>query len=107
MPYALVDRVEAKLDRLVNEGIFEPLAHSDWATPIVPVMKPDGSIRSCSDYKQTINRASDCDKYPIPRTEDLFDSLGRGEKFTNHVFTNNVYTCMRNLQIIYIYTNHV
>ena len=94
---SFVKLTETELDRLVNEGLFEPLAHSDWAAPIVPVIKPDGSIRSCGDYKQTINRASDCDKYPIPRTEDLFDSLGGSEKFTNHV-----YTCMRNLQIIYI-----
>ena len=68
--------------RLVNEGIFKPIAHSDWEAPIVPVIKPDASIRICGDYKQTINWASDCDKYPIPRTEDLFALLGRGEKFT-------------------------
>ena len=45
-------------------------------------MKPDGSIRICGDYKQTINRASDCDKYPIPQTEDFFASLGGSENFT-------------------------
>ena len=49
--------------------------------PIVPAIKPDDNIRIC-DYKQTINRASDCDKYPIPWTEDLYALLGGGEKFT-------------------------
>ena len=54
------------LDGLINEGIYEPIAHSNWETPIVPAIKPDDSIRICGDYKQTINRASDSDKYPIP-----------------------------------------
>ena len=53
-----------------------------------PIIKPDGSIRICGDYKQTINRASDCDKYPIPRTEDLFASLGGGESFTKLDLSN-------------------
>ena len=71
LPYTLVDRVETKLDRLANARIFEQIDHSDWAVPILPVIKPDSSIRTYGDYKQTINRASDCDKYPIPLTEDL------------------------------------
>ena len=70
--------------------IFEPIVHSDWAAPIAPVIEPDGSIRVSGDYKQTVNRASDCDKYSIPRIEDLFASLGGGEKFTkldlSHVY---------------------
>ena len=81
MPNTLVDRVETELDILVNGGIFEPIAHFDWASPIVLVIKPYGSIRICGDYKQTINQASYCNKYPIPRTKDLFSSLGGSEKF--------------------------
>ena len=70
------------LDRFVNEEIFEPIVHSDWAAPIVSVINPDNSIRICGDYKQTINQAFVCDKYLIPGTEDLFASLGGSEKFT-------------------------
>ena len=55
LPYALVDRVETELDRLVKERIFEPITHFDWAAPIVPVIKTDGSIKIRGDYKQTIN----------------------------------------------------
>ena len=29
-----------------------------------------------------MNKASNCESYPVPRTEDLFASLGGGEKFT-------------------------
>ena len=64
--------------------MFEPIAHSDWVAPTVLVIKPDGSIRICGDYKQIINRTSDCNKYPISGTEDVFTSLCRGEKFTKY-----------------------
>ena len=47
---------------------------------MVPVIKNDGSIRICGDYKQTINSVSECDRYPVPKTEDLFATLNGGEK---------------------------
>lgn len=74
--------VEAELERLEREGIIEPVQFSQWAAPIVPVIKPDGSIRICGDYKVTVNQASRADTYPIPRIEELFAKLAGGECFT-------------------------
>ena len=54
----------------------------DWATPIVPVPKTDGSVRICGDYKITVNQVAKLDKYPIPRIEDLFASLAGGKAFS-------------------------
>ena len=34
--------------------------------PIVPVMKQDGRVRVCGDYKLTVNKVSKLDAYPIP-----------------------------------------
>ena len=31
---------------------------SQWAAPIVPIVKGDGTIRICGDYKLTVNRAA-------------------------------------------------
>ena len=63
-------------------GIYEPVYSSKWAPLIVPVFKPDGFIRICRDYKQTVNTEADSDKYPVPKTEDSFTTLHGGEKFT-------------------------
>ena len=82
VPYALRGRIEVELDRLIAEGIIQPVQSSDWAAPIVPVVKPDGTIRICGDYKITVNRVSKLAKYPIPKTEDLLATLGGGSKFT-------------------------
>ena len=82
MPYALRSKVEAELDRLEKEGVIEPVQFSDWAAPIVPVVKKDGSIRICGDYKLTVNRAAKMDTYPLPRIDDLFASLVGGKTFS-------------------------
>ena len=55
MPFALRGAVETELDRLEKLGIVEKVSHSDWATPIVPVVKGDGKVRICGDYKVTLN----------------------------------------------------
>ena len=88
VPYALRNKIDNELDRLVKENILKPVEFSEWATPIVPVLKSDGSVRLCGDFKQTVNKAAKCDNYPIPKTEDLFASLGGGDKFTKLDLSN-------------------
>ena len=82
VPNAINKRTEKELNRLVKDNIYEPIQYSKWATPIIPVLKDDGTVKICGDYKQTINQASLCNKYPVPKTEDLFAPLNGGEKFS-------------------------
>ena len=80
--YALKTKVEKELDRLQESGILTPVQFSDWAAPIVPVVKQDGSIRICGDYSVTVNAVSHTDSYPLPRVDDLFAALSGGKYFT-------------------------
>lgn len=82
VPYALKGKIEQELERLEHAGVIEPVQFADWAAPIVPVVKTDGTIRICGDYKVTINRAAKVDTYPLPRIDDLLASLGQGKSFT-------------------------
>ncbi|KAI4896177.1 hypothetical protein NFI96_020575 [Prochilodus magdalenae] len=82
IPYAVKPLVEQELQRLVEEQIIQPVQISDWAAPIVPVMKPDGSVRICGDYKLTVNRVSSLEQYPILKKEDLFANLVGGQRFS-------------------------
>lgn len=59
-----------------------PVEFSEWATPIVPVLKPDGSVRICGDFKVTINPHLIDQKYPLPRIEYLFSQLQGGIRFS-------------------------
>ena len=68
--------LEQELERLEKEGIITPVPFSEWTAPIVLIVKSDGSVRVCKDYKCTINQASKLDNYPIPKTEDPLTTLG-------------------------------
>ena len=62
--------------------MISPVQFSNWAAPIVPVEKHDGSVRICGDFSVTINQASKVDPYPLPRVEELFAALSGGKYFT-------------------------
>ena len=82
VPSALRPQVEAELDKLETTGIIQTVQFSQWAAPIVPVLKRNGSIRICGDYKVTINLVAKFDTYPLPKIEDLFSSLSGGKLFS-------------------------
>lgn len=82
VPYALRAKVEHELDRLEKDGVITPVQFADWAAPIVPVVKKDGTLRICGDYKLTVNRAAQADTYPLPRIDGLFASLSGGTTFS-------------------------
>ena len=48
----------------------------------------DGKLRLCGDYKVTVNPALEVDRYPLPKTEDLFATLAGGKCFTKIELTH-------------------
>lgn len=82
VPFSIKDAIGKELDRLESQGIVQKVDHSEWAAPIVPVPKKDGSYRLCGDYKLTINPALHVNQYPLPKAEDLFTVMAGGKKFS-------------------------
>ena len=78
LPYALKGKIENELDWLVTQGVIEPISSSEWDASILPVLKKDGTVRLCGDYKLSVNKASKIDSYPLPRIDNLFASLAGG-----------------------------
>ena len=50
IPLAMKEKVEEDLARLEKIGVISKVETSEWATPTVPVRKPNGSVRLCGDY---------------------------------------------------------
>jgi len=59
---------------MLDKGVIEP-ANTEWASPIVFVPKPDGTLRFCVDYRR-LNEMTIRDAYLIPRMGECIDSLG-------------------------------
>ncbi|XP_060539737.1 collagen alpha-6(VI) chain-like [Pantherophis guttatus] len=49
--FALKPKVDEQLDKLIQQGVLEPVDHAKQETPIVTPVKPDGFVRISADYK--------------------------------------------------------
>ena len=63
-------KVEKEIARSINNDILMPVESSDWAMPVVPVLKNNGELRLCGDYKITLNPNLRIDRYLVPRVQD-------------------------------------
>lgn len=82
MKLAFQSEVTAEIDRLVSEGVLAQIENSEWGTPIVPILKKNGKLRVCVDYKSTINPFLKDIKCVTPNIEDIFAALSGGTHFT-------------------------
>ncbi|BES98873.1 Hypothetical Protein NTJ_11689 [Nesidiocoris tenuis] len=82
LPIALQHRVEAELVRLMAADIIEPVDHSPWATPIVPILKPDGTVRICGDYRLTLNPVLEATGNSLPKIDHLCANFANARIFS-------------------------
>ena len=71
-----------ELERLCSSGIIEPVqGHTDWINGVVPVSKPDRSIRLCLDPKD-LNKSIKRNQYCSKTIDEVSAELHRGKYFT-------------------------
>lgn len=61
VPFAIRKRYEEALEKRVQKDIIEKV--EQYASPTVPVIKPNGDFRICGDYSGTINQSSTLKQY--------------------------------------------
>lgn len=54
IPYGLQDVIHNGLQKLLDEGILNPVESSERGMPIVTPLKADGKPRICDDFKVTL-----------------------------------------------------
>ncbi|GBO08412.1 hypothetical protein AVEN_50160-1 [Araneus ventricosus] len=82
--YSIQSRVKNEVKRLVDMEILERIEKSDWATPIDPVIKPDGNVRIFGDFKVILNPVLEDIDYPLPGMKDIFVKLSDGKFFSEN-----------------------
>jgi hypothetical protein len=60
---------------MLNMGVIE-LSTNEWSNPIVLVLKPDGSIHFCNDFR-ALNVSSMFNAYPMLKVDELIERLGK------------------------------
>ncbi|XP_046744305.1 uncharacterized protein K02A2.6-like [Diprion similis] len=81
-PFALSKKITDEINRLVQAGNLEPVACSEWATPVIPVLKKNGQVRLCGNFKVTVNPNLVIKKHPIPIKEKIFKTLQVGQAWS-------------------------
>ncbi|GES82982.1 enzymatic polyprotein, putative [Rhizophagus clarus] len=75
------EHIDKKIKEMLYYNIIRP-STSEWASPVILVPKKNGKLRFCVDYRQ-LNKVTKKDNYPLPRTDEIFDSLGKAQWFTS------------------------
>lgn len=78
---AHMELLRTTLDTLLADGRIEP-STSPYGAPVFFVGKKDGTARMVIDYR-ALNKITKKNKYPIPRIDDLMDSLGGASCFSS------------------------
>jgi len=79
--FAIEEVVTACICKLEAEGTIERADVTEWGTPIVPSCQKGKKMRICADYKSTINRHLEEDRYPISHIDTILAKLNSGRYF--------------------------
>ncbi len=74
VPKPLFKEVKDYVQDLLMKGWIVK-SKSSYAAPVVCVRKKDGTLRLCIDYR-LLNQKTISDRHPLPRIQDLTDTLG-------------------------------
>ena len=88
LPFAIREKVDLELQEMESSGVLTKIEHSDWASPLVVVPKPNGKVRITGDFKNTVNSQLCVKQYPLADIDELFSMMAGGKKFSKLDGTN-------------------
>jgi transposase InsO family protein len=72
--------INRQVEEMLQNGVVRP-SGSPYSSPVLLVKKADGTRRFCVDFRK-LNANTKRDVYPLPRIDDMLDSLGDAVLFT-------------------------
>jgi dUTPase len=73
--------LKVQLDSWLASGVVRPSC-SEWATPLVPIRKKDGTTRWACDFR-ALNEVTEGDAYPLPRITETLHKLKGARVFSS------------------------
>ena len=80
--HALKDKVKAKLDKMISEGIIQKVEEpTEWVSGMVVVEKPNGDLRLCIDPRP-LNKAIKRQHHKMPTTDEVLAEMADAKVFS-------------------------
>ncbi|KYO45131.1 hypothetical protein Y1Q_0007420 [Alligator mississippiensis] len=77
IPHHLLEAVRKEVSSMLRLGVVRP-SRSPWRSPLVPMRKPDGSLRLCIDYRR-LNVLAVFNASPMPQVYELIERIGEAQ----------------------------
>ncbi|KAK2415056.1 hypothetical protein QL285_037577 [Trifolium repens] len=74
----IMTKIKTEIERLLKCKFIRTARYVEWLANIVPVIKKNGSLRVCIDFRD-LNNATPKDEYSMPVAEMLIDSAAGHE----------------------------
>ena len=89
----IILKIKEEIERLVRASFIKPARYVDWLSNIVPILKKNGKLRICIDFRN-LNMATLKDEYPMPVADLLVDGASR-YKVLSFMDGHSGYNCRR------------
>ncbi|XP_017624818.1 uncharacterized protein LOC108468445 [Gossypium arboreum] len=66
-------KIKEEVNKQFNAGFLQVVNYSKWVANAVPVLKKDGKVGICVDYRD-LNKVSPKDNFPLPHIDTLVDN---------------------------------
>ena len=74
-------KIKEEVKKLIEVAFIEVSNYSEWVANVVPVLKKNGKVRVCIDFRD-LNCAIPKDNFPLPHIDVLVDNIAG-----NHLFS--------------------
>ena len=69
----MAESIKREIDKLHKASFIYPIAYTSWVSNLVPVMKKQGTIRVCTDFRD-LNKACPKNNYPTSFIDQVIDA---------------------------------
>ena len=82
IPYPLAPKVEEEIQKMLKQGVIVPVeSETDWCAPLVPILKPNGKVRPCVDFRK-LNKAIKRPRFILPTPDEIYQKMAGSKIFT-------------------------
>ena len=75
------EKIREEIAKQIQANFLEVVDYPQWLANIVPVLKKDGKVRMCIDFRD-LNKACPKDDFPLPHIDVIVDSAASSTMYS-------------------------